>query len=92
MKIQLHSIDHAPHSLQYWRTLMDDLCQPSPHQLAKVLGLSERTFYRYNAARRVRSRQNVTLSAELRRRRSPFSVGSWATSRQAYATTQAIRK
>ena len=49
MKIQLHSIDHAPRHLPYWQTLMDDLCQPSPHEVAKVLGLSERTVYRYNA-------------------------------------------
>ena len=48
MKIQLHSIDHAPHSLPYWRTLMDDLCNPPAHRVAKVLGMSERAIQRYN--------------------------------------------
>lgn len=50
MKMQLHSIEHAPGPLPYWPTLMDDLCNPSPEQVAKVLGLSVRTVRRYNAS------------------------------------------
>lgn len=50
MKVQLHSIHHAPTSLPYWQTLMDDLCNPAPHEVARVLGLSERTIFRYNAS------------------------------------------
>lgn len=49
MKVQLHSIEHAPNSLPYWHTLMDDLCQPPAARVAKVLGLSLRTVQRYNA-------------------------------------------
>lgn len=48
MKIQLHSIHHAPTSLPYWHTLMDDLCNPPPDQVARVLGKSPRTIWRYN--------------------------------------------
>lgn len=49
MKFQLHSIEHAPSSLPYWPQLLDQLCNPPPDQVAKVLGLSERTIRRYNA-------------------------------------------
>ena len=36
MNIQLHSIDYAPRQQPYWQTLMDDLCQPSPNELAEL--------------------------------------------------------
>lgn len=49
MKFQLNSIDHAPGMLPYWPQLLDDLCNPPPDQVAKVLGLSVRTVRRYNA-------------------------------------------
>ena len=49
MKIQLHSIHHAPANLPFWPTLMDDLCNPPPDQVARVLGKSPRTIHRYNA-------------------------------------------
>ena len=29
--------------------MMDDLCNPPPARVAKVLGISQRTVYRYNA-------------------------------------------
>ncbi|OYY63393.1 MAG: hypothetical protein B7Y51_06215 [Burkholderiales bacterium 28-67-8] len=49
MKLQLHSIEHAPTNVPYWRTLMEDLCNPPAHRVAKVLGMSRRTIQRYNA-------------------------------------------
>lgn len=49
MKIQLHRIHQAPANLSSWQTLMDDLGNPSPEQVARVLGKSPRTIRRYNA-------------------------------------------
>ncbi len=48
MRTQLHSIEHAPTNVPYWRTLMDDLCNPPPERVAKVLGKSRRSIQRYN--------------------------------------------
>lgn len=48
MKVQLHSIEQAPSHVPMWHTLMDDLCQPPPARVARVLGLSLRTVQRYN--------------------------------------------
>lgn len=49
MTPQLFSIEHAPVSLPIWHTMMDDLCQPPPARVARVLGISIRSVYRYNA-------------------------------------------
>lgn len=49
MKLQLTSIDHAPVSLPYWHTIMDDLGRPPAHRVARVLGIGRRTVYRYNS-------------------------------------------
>lgn len=49
MKPQLFSIEQAPVSLPIWHTMMDDLCNPPPARVARVLGLSIRSVYRYNA-------------------------------------------
>ena len=49
MTPQLFSIEHAPLHLPYWRTLMDDLCNPPARRVGKVLGLGLRTVERYNA-------------------------------------------
>ncbi len=48
MNLQLHSIDHAPGSLPIWQTIIDDLGNPPPARVARVLGIGERTVYRYN--------------------------------------------
>ena len=50
MRFQLYSIEQAPRSVPIWPALLDDLCQPPPERLAKVLGLSVRTVRRYNQA------------------------------------------
>ena len=49
MTPQLYSIEHVPLHLPYWRTMMDDLCNPTPAAIAQVLGLGLRTVERYNA-------------------------------------------
>ncbi|HMN77300.1 MAG TPA: hypothetical protein PKC97_14635 [Burkholderiaceae bacterium] len=48
MKVQLHSIEQAPHQVPDWHLLMDDLCQPPPARVARVLELGQRTIQRYN--------------------------------------------
>jgi hypothetical protein len=49
MTPQIFSIEHAPVSLPIWHTMMDDLCNPPPQRVARVLGLGLRTVQRYNA-------------------------------------------
>ena len=48
MKPQLFSIQHAPLHVPFWQSMMDDLCNPPPERVARVLGISRRTVYRYN--------------------------------------------
>ena len=48
MSLQLHSIEHAPSSLPIWHTIIDDLGNPPPARVARVLGIGLRTVYRYN--------------------------------------------
>jgi len=48
MKIQLSHIDQAPAGLPIWQTIMDDLCNPPAHRVAKVLGISVRSVGRYH--------------------------------------------
>jgi predicted DNA-binding transcriptional regulator AlpA len=49
MKIQLYSIEHAPVSLPPWQYMMDDLCSPPARRVARVLGISERSVYRWTS-------------------------------------------
>jgi hypothetical protein len=49
MDIQLYSVEQAPKHVPVWHALMDDLCQPPAHRVARVLGVSVRTIRRYNA-------------------------------------------
>ncbi len=49
MKVQLHSIEQMPSQVPIWHLMMQDLCQPPPARVAKVLGLSLRTVQRYNS-------------------------------------------
>ena len=50
MKIRLHSIDQAPKALPIWQAILDDLGDPHPRRIARTLGVSVRTVYRWNAA------------------------------------------
>ncbi len=50
MTPQLFSIEHAPAALPYWQTIWDDLGRPPGRRIARVLGISERTVYRYHQA------------------------------------------
>lgn len=48
MKIALYSIDHAPRALPIWQSILDDLGNPPPARVARVLGVGARTVYRWN--------------------------------------------
>jgi hypothetical protein len=48
MKFNPYSIHHAPVSLPIWQTILDDLGDPHPKHIAKVLGVGIRTVYRWN--------------------------------------------
>jgi predicted DNA-binding transcriptional regulator AlpA len=47
MTLQLWGIDHAPRSLPIWHVILDDLGNPPPQRVARVLGVSLRTAYRW---------------------------------------------
>jgi hypothetical protein len=47
MDLQLHSIHQAPRDLPVWQLIMDDLSHPPVARIAKTLGVSERTVYRW---------------------------------------------
>lgn len=49
MKVQLYSIEHAPRSLPTWQLMLDDLGAPPAPRVARVLGVSERSVYRWAA-------------------------------------------
>ena len=48
MTPQLFSIEHAPRHLPIWHTILEDLADPPAARVARVLGVSRRTVYRYN--------------------------------------------
>lgn len=48
MTLRLQSIDHGPVSLPQWRLILADLGNPPARRVARVLGISERSVYRYN--------------------------------------------
>lgn len=48
MTFSPYSIGHAPRALPVWQTILEDLGNPHPARVAKVLGLGSRTIYRYN--------------------------------------------
>ena len=49
MRLDLRSIDHGPVSLPIWQSILEDLANPPPTRVARVLGVSQRTVYRWNA-------------------------------------------
>lgn len=50
MKIRLHSIEQAPVALPIWQAILSDLGDPPARRVARALGISVRTVYRWNAA------------------------------------------
>jgi predicted DNA-binding transcriptional regulator AlpA len=52
MGLQLYSIEQMPTTVPVWDTLLDDLSRPPPERVARVLGVSRATVYRWNAAGR----------------------------------------
>lgn len=48
MELHLYTIDNAPASLPIWQLILDDLgCPPVP-RIARTLGVSQRSVYRWN--------------------------------------------
>lgn len=50
MRLRLRSIDQAPATLPIWQSIRDDLGDPPAHRIARTLGVSVRSVYRWNAA------------------------------------------
>ena len=50
MEMQLFRLDNAPRSLPIWQLVLEDLGCPPAHRVARTLGVSERTVYRWNQA------------------------------------------
>ena len=47
MELKLFRLDNAPRGLPIWQTILDDLGCPPAHRIARTLGVSERTVYRW---------------------------------------------
>lgn len=52
MKFSPYSLHHAPASLPIWQSILEDLGNPSPAHVAKLLGVGVRTVYRWNRRQR----------------------------------------
>ena len=50
MKARLYALERAPKSLPIWETILDDLGNPHPARVARVLGVGASTVYRWNKA------------------------------------------
>jgi predicted DNA-binding transcriptional regulator AlpA len=50
MKLRLHSLDQAPKTVPLWDAILEDLGDPSADRIAKLLGVSRSTVYRWKAA------------------------------------------
>lgn len=48
MDLRFYSLTRAPSTLPIWHTILGDLGNPHPRQVAKVLGVGVRTVYRWN--------------------------------------------
>lgn len=48
MEFQLFSIGRVSQKLPIWQVILDDLGRPPAHRVARTLGVSERTVYRWN--------------------------------------------
>lgn len=48
MKFNPYSIELMPVALPVWQTILDDLGNPHPARVAKLLGVGTRTVYRWN--------------------------------------------
>lgn len=48
MKFNPSSLHFCPASLPIWQSILDDLGNPHPDRVAKVLGVGVRTVYRWN--------------------------------------------
>ena len=50
MEPTLFSIEQTPRTVPPWESILDDLGRPRPERIAKVLGVSRSTVYRWDAA------------------------------------------
>ena len=48
MEVRLFSIEQAPSTLPIWHLILGDLGDPPAHRVARVLGVGQRTVYRWN--------------------------------------------
>jgi hypothetical protein len=48
MELQLYSLGNAPLTLPIWQLILEDIGSPSADGIARVLGVSPRTVYRWN--------------------------------------------
>ena len=48
MNFHPYSLHRAPAALPIWQRILEDLGNPHPKEIARVLGLGVRTVYRYN--------------------------------------------
>ncbi len=48
MEMRFFSLDNAPRTLPIWQLILDDLGCPPAYRIARTLGVSERTVYRWN--------------------------------------------
>lgn len=49
MKFRPYNVERAPKALPIWHAILEDLGNPPAARVAKALGLTKRTVYRYNA-------------------------------------------
>lgn len=48
MSFSPYSLGHAPRALPIWQAILEDLGNPHPRAVARVLGVGTRTVYRWN--------------------------------------------
>ena len=49
MNLQLFSVEHVPRSQPTWQLMLEDLGCPPARRVARVLGIGERSVYRWSA-------------------------------------------
>lgn len=90
--MQLYSVDQAPVQLPSWQQLLDELGQPAPARVARVLGVGARTVYRWNAAGRAPRVACLALFWLTRWGRSAIDAQAVNDARTAVAYADALRR
>lgn len=92
MTLQLSSVDKAPVSLPSWAALIEDLGTPAPRRIARVLGVSQRTVYRWQAAGRAPRMACMALYWLTRWGRSQVDAQAVNDARLAIAYADSLRR